>query len=447
VNPTGPPPGIGAATGRIGETVRTDRVPQAVRIPAGRYTSPAFAALEVERMWSRTWVVACSVDHVHAPGDVFEHRIGPYSVLVVRGDDGVLRAFQNHCRHRGNLLCQGAVTGLTELRCGFHRWSWDLRGRLREVPSRHWFGNLRNEELPLVPARVDTWGPLVFVNLDPDAMPLDEYLEAVPGDSAWLGLDDFRCTAMLDTPVEANWKVVVDGFSETYHIQGLHPEMLASIDDVEAPQRVWGHTSASWQDYVVPSPRLRGQVQDQAVWDSFVVTQGARMGQDEAGSMPALQDGTTVRDAVAAGIRRHHAAAGVDLSRFDTEQMLRLNQYNLFPNTTLTIFPDLFTALSARPGAAPDRAEFVVLHFTRAAGPEAPRTRPIDVTLPPDQMTIGLVLGQDVAAVAGVQRGLTQPGCTHMTVSGEECRVVNTHRNLERYLGIEPGALTPASAG
>lgn len=412
------------------------RAGSAVRIPAERYTSPAFAALETERMWPRTWVVACSLDHVHEPGDVFEHRIGPYSVLVVRGDDGGLRAFQNHCRHRGNVLCQGSATGLAELRCGFHRWSWDLQGRLREVPSRHWFGGLRNEELPLVPARVDTWGPLVFVNLDPDAPPLADYLEELPAESAWLGLEDFRCVAFADTPVEANWKVVVDGFSETYHIQGLHPEMLGSVDDVGTTQRVWGHTSASWQDYGVPSPRLGGDVTDQAVWDSFVVTQGARMGIEEPGPVPPLAPGETVRDAMAERIRRHHAAAGVDLSRFGTDQMLRLNQYNLFPNTTLTIFPDLLSVLTARPGPAPDRAEFAILHFERAPGPGAPRNRPVDVTLAPDQLQLGLVLGQDVAAVAGVQRGLGQPGCTHLVVSSDECRVVNTHRNLERYLGL-----------
>lgn len=421
-----------------------------VRIPAERYTSAEFAALEVERMWPRTWVVACSVDHVHAPGDVFEHRIGPYSVLVVRGDDGELRAFQNHCRHRGNALCQGAATGLSELRCGFHRWSWDLQGRLREVPSRHWFGGLRNEDLPLVPARVDTWGPLVFVNLDVDAEPLDDYLGGMTDDIAWLGVEDFRCVAMVDTPVEANWKVVVDGFSETYHIQGLHPEMLASIDDVETPQRVWGHTSASWQDYAVPSPRLRGPVADQAVWDSFVATQGARMGVEEPCPVPPLADGQTVRDLVAERIRAKQAAAGVDLSRFDTGQLLRMSQYNLFPNTTLTIFPDLFTVLSARPGPAPDRAEFVVVHYQRAAGPDAPRSRPVTVTLPPEQFEIGLVLGQDVAAVAGVQRGMSQPGCTHLVVSGEECRLVNTHRLLERYLGgdgVEGLQGSPGTAG
>jgi phenylpropionate dioxygenase-like ring-hydroxylating dioxygenase large terminal subunit len=98
-------------------------------VPKERYTSDAFAALELERLWPRVWQIACSVDHVAAAGDWYEYRVGTYSVIVVRGDDGELRAFQNVCRHRGNSLCQGAGGGLTELRCPFHRWAWDLRGR------------------------------------------------------------------------------------------------------------------------------------------------------------------------------------------------------------------------------------------------------------------------------------------------------------------------------
>jgi choline monooxygenase len=136
-------------------------------VPSARYTSPEFAARELEQMWPRVWQVACTVDHVSEPGDYFEYRVGPYSALIVRDDDGTLRAYQNVCRHRGNQLCSGTGSGLTELRCGYHRWSWDLRGRLREVPSRKGFGTLRNDDYPLFAASVDTWGPLVFVNLDP----------------------------------------------------------------------------------------------------------------------------------------------------------------------------------------------------------------------------------------------------------------------------------------
>ena len=415
-------------------------------VPAERYTSPDFAARELDRMWPRVWQVACTVDHVSDAGDYFEYRVGPFSVLIVRGDDGALRAYQNVCRHRGNQLCTGAGSGLTELRCGYHRWSWSLDGRLREVPSRKGFGALRNDDFPLFPASVDTWGPLVFVNLEPAASPLTEYLEAVPGDLEWMGFDDFRGEVLVSMPVSANWKVVADGFSETYHVQGLHREMIASMDDIDAPQRVWGHTSKSSQRYGVPSPRFRDGLDDQTVWDSFVLTQGMRMGVTEVGPAPAIAAGETIGDVIAARIRAAQSAKGVDLSRFDTDQMLTLHQYNLFPNTTVLAMPDLLSVLCAKPGPDPDHAEMVAISFRRVASADAPRTRAMDVVLGEGEADLGLVLNADVSVAPAVQRGMHQPGFTHLALSSEECRVINTHRNLERYLDIEPSELTGGPA-
>ncbi len=414
-------------------------------VPKARYTSAEFAALEAERLWPRVWQIACSVDHVAEPGDWYELRAGRLSLLVVRGDDGELRAFQNACRHRGNAICVGSGSGLRELRCPYHRWSWDLRGRLRGMPSRDYFGDLRMEDFPLVAASVGVWGRLVFVNLDPDAMPLEEFLEGVPADAAWARLEELRCFATTKTPLEANWKVVSDGFSETYHIQGIHREMLGSIDDVNATQRLWQRHGVSYQDYGVPSPRLGQDVTDQMVWDSWVTTQGGRMGPayEKPCPLPPIPPGQTLRDVIADLVRRHHRATfGADLSGFDTAQMLRLSQYNLFPNATVLVWGEMVNVLVARPGPAPDRAEMVAFLLYRAASADAPRTRPVDVAMGADA-DFGFVLNQDVALAASMQVGLEQPGLTHVAISNEECRILQLHRNLERWIGIGPSDPAP----
>jgi phenylpropionate dioxygenase-like ring-hydroxylating dioxygenase large terminal subunit len=80
------------------------RVDAPVRIPVERYISASFAELEHAQLWPRVWHVACTVDHVANPGDWFEHRLGRYSILLVRGDDGELRGFQNVCRHLERFL-------------------------------------------------------------------------------------------------------------------------------------------------------------------------------------------------------------------------------------------------------------------------------------------------------------------------------------------------------
>jgi phenylpropionate dioxygenase-like ring-hydroxylating dioxygenase large terminal subunit len=409
-------------------------------IPKARYTSPSFAALEARRLWPRVWQIACTVDHVAEPGDWFEYRAGRLSVIVVRGEDGELRAFQNACRHRGNAICRGSGSGAKELRCPYHRWSWDLHGRLRGMPSREYFGALRSEEFPLFGVRVGSWGRLVFVNLDANAMPLDEFLEGVPADAAWARLDEMRCVVTTATPIDANWKVIADGFSETYHIQGLHHEMLGSIDDVGATQRLWGHCGVSYQDYGVASPRLGERASDQVVWDSWVTTQGPRMGPEYAKPcpLPPLAPGQTIRDAIAQKIREHHRATfGADLSGFDTRRMLRLSQYNLFPNATVLVWGEMVNVLLARPGPTPDRGELASFLLYRAPSADAPRTRPADLPVPATG-DFGFVLNQDVSILASMQVGLAQPGLTHVAISNEECRVLNLHRNLERYLGIGP---------
>ena len=190
----------------VGETiVSVGRVSKPVQVDASRYTDPAWARIEEERLWPATWQLACTIDHVSGPGDTHVYDVGRLSILIVRGDDGVLRAFQNVCRHRGMQLCNDHQRGLKELRCVFHRWSWNLAGELKEVPSRKGFGALRNEDFPLFGVKVDTWGPLVFVNPDLDAEPLADFLAPVPDDIAWADLDDFRCKALISIPVPSNW--------------------------------------------------------------------------------------------------------------------------------------------------------------------------------------------------------------------------------------------------
>lgn len=422
----------------------------AITIPASRYTSTAFAALENERLWPRVWQLACSLDHVANPGDFHEFRIGPISVLLVRGADGELRAFQNACRHRGSALCEGSGAGLTELRCPFHRWTYDLDGRLREVPSRREFGTLETDadNSGLLPVRVDTWGPLVFVNLAADAEPLEAFLGRVPGDAMWARVGEFRCTAAVTIPAPCNWKTLIDGFSETYHVQGIHREMLPMCDDVNGPQWVSDLHGKLLQSYGLSSPRLRDRPDDQQVWESFVEVMGVRVGnveQRNAGPAPEVAPGGTIRGAIATVVRTRGVAAGHDwFSALQDGELLDMSQYNLFPNVTVLVFADMMQLVRARPGATPDDAYMDAYSFERVAPAEGrPRSKPFDLELSPEgELPLGLVLNQDFANFARSQRGLHQPGLTELHVSPtEECRIVNLHQNLEDYLEISPTEL------
>ena len=115
--------------------------------------------------------------------------------------------------------------------------------------------------------------------------------------------------------------------------------------------------------------------------------------------------------------------------------MTRLHQYNVFPNMTLLANADHLTVMCSRPGGTPDEGELVMFLMTRMP-PDAPRTKPTDVRMAADAAEPGVVLTQDIAVLAGLQRGMHQPGFTHLVLSSEERRVINMHRNLERYLDL-----------
>jgi phenylpropionate dioxygenase-like ring-hydroxylating dioxygenase large terminal subunit len=244
--------------------------------------------------------------------------------------------------------------------------------------------------------------------------------------------------------VNANWKAAVDGFSETYHLQGLHREMLPIVDDVDAPQQLWDRHGKSMQRYGVPSPRLGGAVTDQQIWDAFILVMGTRAGiptDADPGVAPAVPEGQTMQDVIANRIKEYARSQGLDLDRFDTDGIMNIHQYNVFPNMTLLVYPDLVQVLRARPGATPDDARLDGFFFERRpAGDRTPRAKPLDVALAPSDADFGLVLNQDFALLQRVQQGMHQPGLTHLTLSAEECRVINFHRHLDAAVG---GATIP----
>jgi hypothetical protein len=114
-----------------------------------------------------------------------------------------------------------------------------------------------------------------------------------------------------------------------------------------------------------------------------------------------------------------------------------LRQYNIFPNITVLMFPDLLSVIRTRPGTTPDDCIMDSFAFRRVpAGDDAPRVKPNDLTMSADQRIFGLVIDQDVTNLQFAQKGLHQPGFTHLAISGEECRIITLHRNLERYTGV-----------
>ena len=172
---------------------------------------------------------------------------------------------------------------------------------------------------------------------------------------------------------------------------------------------------------------------------------GVRVGNFDAARRRARargrRTGGTIRGAIAGDRARARASRpGTTGSRRSTTAAARHAQYNLFPNLTVLVFSDMLQVVRSRPGATPDDAYMDAFAFERRPAVRSrrrARSRSTSSSHPTGELPLGLVLNQDFANFARSQRGLHQPGLTHLTVSPtEECRIVNLHRNLEEYLGI-----------
>ena len=211
-----------------------DGFPVLPPVPAARYGDAAFAALEQERVFGRSWLMVAHVDEVPDPGDYrLVDQLGDRIVLVRDGDD-TIRAFHNTCMHRGAaLVTERAGHAGRRLTCPYHSWSYALDGELKGYPDADGFRDLDPTCVALRSVRCETWGPLVFVCFDPDAPPLPTFLGAVGEDLSELGDLGGRLRLVdhhsLDVPV--NWKIPVDANIETYHVNTVHRDSAAKVLD------------------------------------------------------------------------------------------------------------------------------------------------------------------------------------------------------------------------
>jgi choline monooxygenase len=171
------------------------------------------------------------VGQVAEPGSFFTFQAGPVPLVVVRDRTGGLNAFVNVCRHRGHPVAVGSGQRAT-LQCGYHAWTYGLDGKLRAAPRSQGEPGFDPSELSLVPAQVDTWGPLVFVNPDAGAPPLADTLRELPElvASGGVDVDAVAFRRRSESGVDANWKVVCENFLECYHCAVAHPGFSAMID-------------------------------------------------------------------------------------------------------------------------------------------------------------------------------------------------------------------------
>lgn len=401
------------------------------------YIDPAFHKREVETVWSRCWQVACREDEVPKPGDFAVYDIADMSALVIRGRDGALRAFVNSCPHRGTRLAEGHGN-MARIRCPFHAMTWSADGELKQLTCAWDFGDARPDAFALTPVKLDRWGGFVFVNFDPEAGPLADYLEGLPEHFVRWPMEDRFTAAHVVKHLDCNWKITIEAFIETFHVIGLHSESLPFFGDVNSQYDVWTgkrHISRMINPSGVSSPHLAGRMTPERT-----VAAAAKFGLCQDGP---LGPGETPRSRIIANLRGFYSGTfGVDLSRLSDSEVLDVIEYSLFPN--LIVFGGFGSPLAyrSRPdGDDPNQSIFEVWLLLPFKGPKPP-SAPTRVLGPTERFGdvaelsyYGPILDQDADMMPRVQRGLRGSRNGKVTLGAyQEIRIRHMRHTLAEYM-------------
>jgi len=204
---------------------------QASTIPATWYVDPRIAELERLSVFSKTWQLVARTDQLQAPGEFVTSTVAGEPVVVVRGNDGVLRAFYNVCRHHAAAVVTQPCGKASLLHCPYHGWNYGLDGSLKGMPEFEGVENFDRSKNGLVPIRVETWECFVFVNLDDHAAPLLQFLGGLVQRVAPLGISKLHYFDSRTYNIHCNWKVFVDNYLDGgYHVPHLHKDLNSVLD-------------------------------------------------------------------------------------------------------------------------------------------------------------------------------------------------------------------------
>jgi len=219
-------------------------------LPAAWYFDPAHHARELRQIWYRNWLYVCRASELAAARSFRTLQIGDQSILAVRGEDGVVRAFHNTCRHRGATLC-GAEAGrfpAAGIVCPYHAWRYSLRGELLQTSSQQPGDGFERAHFPLFSLPATEWNGFVFVALAPEPPPfaasIDLPLERL---AAW-DLPSLAVGRRLLKTIECNWKIFWENYNECLHCPGVHPR-LSQLVPIYGRALLERRDDPHWQDH------------------------------------------------------------------------------------------------------------------------------------------------------------------------------------------------------
>jgi choline monooxygenase len=204
-------------------------IARASTLPATLYFSAETFEAEKTKLFASTWQVVGHVHQAANPGDYFTFDLIGEPLLIVRGEDGVLRCFYNVCRHRAGNPASGC--GNRKLfRCAYHGLTYRLDGALLVTPEFDGVEDFDPAEFGLVSVLIEEWFNLIFVNLDPEAGPLGESLGELPARTEKFDFKSMKFSERRTYEMSCNWKTYIDNYLEGYHLPSVHPALNREVN-------------------------------------------------------------------------------------------------------------------------------------------------------------------------------------------------------------------------
>src|SRR6218665_3053430 len=381
-----------------------------------RYTSAAFFQAEVEKMWPNVWQMAARDEDMPDPGDTVVYENAGRSYVLVRQQEGDVRAFHNVCLHRGRRL-RSESGPAAMLHCPYHGFAWKLDGSIKDIPCRWDFSHLKDEEMKLPEAETGRWGGYIFLRENPGGPTLEDYLH--PLQEHFRRWPHEECTTIVWVAkiIHANWKAVMEAFMEAWHNYSTHPQITPFVADANSRYNIYGdNVNLAISAQGVPSAGVDpGNKTQQWIVDAYLKFNG-RDALKDGGSEIVVPEGETARRVLAERARQDYTELfGRNLDHATDGELLDAIYYCVFPNFEPWggFMPNI--SYRFRPWPDQDHTLMEVRILSRVLpGEPIPRSVPMRLlgdgetweSAPEIGKALGQVLDQDVTNVEEVQRGL-----------------------------------------
>jgi glycine betaine catabolism A len=220
-------------------------------LPPRVYHDPDVLAYEQEAWFANGWICVGREEDILLQGQYFLTKLAGENIIVVRDNDDQVRAFFNFCRHRGATLVTEEAGRIPRFQCPYHAWVYDLDGHLHKPRHCDMLEDFNLDEWGLVPVNLGIWQGFIFINLTGEAGPLPDYLNDMVTFFDRFDLAALRRGQMIEYDVKANWKAIIENYSECYHCPGVHPQLNKitpyNLGDWIPTDGPW---SASWMPVV-----------------------------------------------------------------------------------------------------------------------------------------------------------------------------------------------------